>query len=188
MELNINTALITILILVVIFLSYNLYLNRQESIIGNNDENFDKYGNINLDKDVDTLQQRNYIPIEKNNSTINNNGVIDRAIYGYITEHTPNEPGISNSSSATMTNFYLGQPAETEFIRESYDVRAIDADEALSRKQQHRSDMNRKAIEGKVRSTKNLYNKYFADELDQNEKRDWWSSEADDYETSFDLS
>jgi hypothetical protein len=175
-----------VLIIVIILILAVTIITKREFLVS---EGKSEYGNISLEKDIDSFQQRTFIPASSQGE-IDNQGVVDRAISGYLTQHTPNEPGVTNSSNAVMTNFYLKNPTMSKdmYIREPYESKAIDADEALSRKQQHRGDMNRKAIDGKTRSTKNIYQKFFETEGDQNEKRVWWSAEADDHETAFDLS
>lgn len=67
-----------------------------------------------------------------------------------------------------------------------FNDRAFDMDERLARKQKHRGEINKKATDGRVRATANLYKKYFTDELDENEKRVWWSNEAKEIDTDFD--
>jgi hypothetical protein len=62
---------------------------------------------------------------------------------------------------------------------------AINNDDKLSRGQMHRSQMNKRAIDGAVRATRNQFEKYFGNELDENEKREWWSHQADDVETDY---
>lgn len=61
----------------------------------------------------------------------------------------------------------------------------INNDDKLSRGQMHRSQMNKRAIDGAVRATRNQFEKYFGNELDENEKREWWSHQADDVETDY---
>jgi hypothetical protein len=176
---DINTALIIILILFLAFLIY-LFVKKHDP-----KELFSDFGNIVPEKDIDTLQQRKFIPA-KLGDEIDNQNVMEKAISGMLTTHTPTEPSWSTSNTGTMTGFYLNKPSKT-YIQEAYENRAMDADEAIARKQEHHGDMNRKALDGKIRSTKNIYEKYFVPELDQNEKRVWWSSEAEDHETTFDL-
>lgn len=61
----------------------------------------------------------------------------------------------------------------------------LNADEKLARRQKHRGDINKKATDGRVRSTANLFRKFFQNELDENEKRVWWSAESRDVDTDF---
>jgi hypothetical protein len=188
-KMDMNFILVIILVILIIF--FTIKLCKNEHLIGWDNENYDKYGNIKTEKNVDTFDQRTFVPIEPSMGTnIDNQDVVNRAIRGQISPHTPLERGVSPSSSATMTNFYLGDKHSNinPIIREPYEVKALDMDEILARKQQHAGDKNRKALDGKIRSTKNIYQRFFADECDQNEKRVWWSAEADDYETDYDLS
>ena len=69
--------------------------------------------------------------------------------------------------------------------QEPLNERALSMDDKLARKQQHRADINKRAIDGRVRATKNLYEKYFANELAENEARDWWDGEASDNENDY---
>lgn len=62
---------------------------------------------------------------------------------------------------------------------------AINMDDKLARGQTHRSEMNKRAIDGAVRATRNQFDKYFANELPENESREWWSHQADDNETDY---
>jgi len=63
--------------------------------------------------------------------------------------------------------------------------RAFSIDDKLARKQHHRADMNKKAIDGAVRTTKANFERFFANELAENESRDWWDAEAKDLETDY---
>lgn len=183
---KIEVAIILLLLIVLIFFGYE-YITNKETLIAT-DERATTYGNIVPEKDIDTMLQRKYIPLPKeiDKKNIDNSDVIERAIEGYITQHTPNGIGVSDSTSATLTKRYLKEPEE-QFVREPYQARAYDADEASARRQQHRGDIEKKAIDGSVRSTKNRFAKYFREELDQNEGRVWWSAESKKYDTDFDL-
>ncbi len=62
---------------------------------------------------------------------------------------------------------------------------AISMDDKLARGQTHRSEMNKRAIDGAVRATRHQFDKYFANELPENESREWWNNQADDNETDY---
>jgi hypothetical protein len=62
---------------------------------------------------------------------------------------------------------------------------AISIDDKLTRGQQHRAEMNKRAIDGAVRATRDQFSKYFANELPENESREWWDGQADDMETDY---
>lgn len=63
--------------------------------------------------------------------------------------------------------------------------RAISADDKLTRRQQHISLMNKRAIDGAVRATKNQFSKYFQNELNEASAREWWDDEEEDAELDF---
>jgi hypothetical protein len=62
---------------------------------------------------------------------------------------------------------------------------AISIDDKLTRGQIHRSEMNKRAIDGAVRSTRDQFNKYFANELPEAEAAEWWNNQAEDAETDY---
>lgn len=62
---------------------------------------------------------------------------------------------------------------------------AYDIDTGLANKQRYRAIMNKTAIDGAVRSTRNFYQKNFSNELDENERRVWYSEEASPVATDF---
>lgn len=53
---------------------------------------------------------------------------------------------------------------------------AIDSDDLLAKKQEHRAQINKKAIDGRVKSTREIYDKYFAAEFDEEESHEWWGN------------
>lgn len=60
--------------------------------------------------------------------------------------------------------------------------RGYNVDEQMARMQSHISDRNRRAINGAVRATRNKFDKFFEQELRENETRHWWENEYADYE------
>ena len=59
----------------------------------------------------------------------------------------------------------------------NYNHEALDADDGLARRQEYRSLINKKAVDGRVRSTKDIYSKYFAAEFDEEPRHEWWGGE-----------
>ena len=51
-------------------------------------------------------------------------------------------------------------------------------DEKGVKKQKQAGDKNRRAITGAVTATRNVFDRYFREELDENEQRDWYDLEA----------
>jgi len=62
---------------------------------------------------------------------------------------------------------------------------AISIDDKLTRGQIHRSEMNKRAIDGQVRATRDKFSKYFANELPEAEASEWWNNQAEDEETDY---
>jgi len=62
---------------------------------------------------------------------------------------------------------------------------AISIDDKLTRGQIHRSEMNKRAIDGQVRATRDKFSKYFTDELGEAEASEWWNNQAEDEETDY---
>ena len=143
---------------------------------------FSKYGNISLSNDIDMSQQRVYASVGSPNDPIDNSDVIDMA----VSKGSMLYQSINNNITpikSTMSQDVLGSSGTVEYDIPMTGSQTID--EVLARKQQHRASINKKAIDGHVRSTKKIYEKYFKDELDENESKVWWSSEAQEIETDF---
>lgn len=171
------------------------FANEPESFISGPDEDlfeFSKYQNVNTDQ-LDSMKQRVLgmgEEIDNNaNTGIDHSDLVDAVISGGSSYFQPIGQGVSTTSSAEESVFNLEQPAaDGDGEYNMYDIGITSApnmDELLARKQQHRANMNKKAIDGRVRSTRNIYEKYFNNELNENEHRVWWSSEAVDLETDF---
>jgi hypothetical protein len=135
--------------------------------------------------EVDTIDQR-ITDIIYPNDTMDNSDVVQ----GYLQKGSSifqpgTAQGVTTTSSANHSNFTLAQPGMYNQYSVPLNPRGYNADEALARKQQHRGNMNKRAIDGMVRSTRNVFQKYFTDELRENENREWWSAEAQPIETDF---
>ncbi len=159
--------IIILLILLVLFISYQL--NKEKLYPKKSNENFNGKldGNYiqdsNQDSNQDLVKGLNQRSNEIDNNEIDNNDVIDYV----ITKGTQLPTIIMND------NKFLASTGEENI------------DELLTRKQVHRSNMNRTALDGKVRSTRAIYEKYFTSELDENDDRVWWSSEAQESENDY---
>lgn len=135
--------------------------------------------------EVDTIDQR-ITDIIYPNDTMDNSDIVQ----GYLQKGSSifqpgTAQGVTTTSSANHSNFTLAQPGMYNQYSVPLNPRGYNADEALARKQQHRGNMNKRAIDGMVRSTRNVFQKYFTDELRENENREWWSAEAQPIETDF---
>lgn len=177
-----------LILCILILLAYILYEKREmftSSGINISDESYNPYGNINT-TEIDTTTQATYhLPFEGNN----NNDVID-SLVNPPTIFQPINGGVSPTTNASMSNFTLAGPSGLPYFDDptDYDIpqQYYSLDENMARKQQHISSVNKKALEGSVRNTRNVFEKYFLPELTENANREWWddSSEAN-LETDF---
>lgn len=161
------------------------------------DRYYGKYQNVDM-LDLDSMLQRPYnIDLGKNpgpgdgtgmgagSHIIDNSAAVEEAISRGNTVFQPSMQGVSTTSSAMLSNFNLAEPGPIPDFAIPLNNRATSVDENLARKMQHRGAMNKKAIDGAVRATRNLYEKYFRNELDENERKEWWTAQAQDMETDF---
>lgn len=153
------------------------------------DENaLSQYGNIGTSNNVDTLYQR-HTDLDMTNvapDDLDNSDFVQDAMQKGSSIFQPNTAqGVTASRAAYHSNFTLAQPGMYMEYSVPINPRGYNADEALARKQQHRADINKKAIDGAVRSTRNIFNRFFQNELQENENNDWWSAEAAEFETDF---
>jgi hypothetical protein len=155
------------------------------------DTPFSKYGNMSLTVDADQAQQRILGMGEdlgpENPTSIDNSDVVQAVMLRGSSYFQPNWKGITPTSSGQYTNFSLAEPAEKGRVS-PYDMTLSggqNLDEILARKQQQRQYTAKQAIDGHVRATRNMFNKYFNNELIENEQKEWWSAEAQDFETDF---
>lgn len=80
------------------------------------------------------------------------------------------------NKNSTTSDFLNSSPISDE---------GLDLDHAIMQKTAHTNNLNKRAIDGRVRTTKKLYEKYFENELAEQEDREWWSAEASPIETDF---
>lgn len=96
----------------------------------------------------------------------------------------PNGRGTTTTDYGGRGGFGRGEPSyNTPWVLPQT---GTNADEMLARKQQHISSANKRATDGLIRHTSASYKKYFANELAENERKDWWSAEADTVDTDWD--
>lgn len=196
---------LVILIVIIILLIYYVG-QRSEKFTSLDNDNYalSKYDNIDMN-DLDMSQQ--LVPLSFNDPSYNDksleNDKIDNSdlIAEMMTRGTglyqPNDHSYSPIHSDSYDNPYKVDPNKPLYRSnnpETYEnVLEYDSvlsgqqnmDEMLARKQQQRSDLNKRSIDGKVRATKNLYSDMLQEELNENEQRVWYSSEAQDVETEW---
>lgn len=160
--------------------------------LADEDQYVGPYQNIRTG-DLDNMLQRNYsVDFAKNpdgtyqpSAEIDNSDAVEEAISRGNTVFQPSMQGVSATSSAMLSSFNMAEPGPMPDYTIPINNRATSVDESISRKQQHRGGINKKAIDGAVRNTKNVYQRCFLNELDENEHKKWWSAEAEDVETDF---
>src|SRR6185437_13424313 len=122
-----------------------------------NDSEISKYGNIYTSEDIDMTRQEipkgEYGLIGRNNQ-IDNADVVEEAITRGVSLFHPDGSGFSPLKGIANIPHHF----------DKYDIPLSgqqDIDEMLSRKQQQRASTNKRALDGSVRATRELYNKYF---------------------------
>ncbi|MFA6089920.1 MAG: hypothetical protein WC755_08740 [Candidatus Woesearchaeota archaeon] len=155
--------------------------------IDSDDLEYSDFDNISLAEDIDSLQQRNIgLDFPDNNTGIDNSDLVDQIVsHGDTVFQPAHGIGVSDTTNASMNSFTLGSPSNLPFFDDMsvYDSPTngqLNIDEKLAISQQHRGSIARKAVEGYVRSTRNLFQKYFTDELNENSNRIWWDDSADE--------
>jgi hypothetical protein len=156
------------------------------------DRKYSEYGNISMARDIDSMEQRSIdlvLPDDKSNAGWDNSDLVEASIDKHSSNFQPDRAhGFSSTNSAYLSNMTLGEPnplmPPTNYTVPLNDF-AYDLDESLSRGQQYRASINKRAIDGAVRSTRNVFQKSFTNELDENEAREWWSAESTKFETDF---
>lgn len=181
-----NQVLLIILTLIVFYFIYEKLHQKKETfdVIGDNyDKEISDFGNISIPNDIDMTKQQDILLASSNNHDIlDNTAVVDEIISKGTTLIQPDGYGFS----PTEGNPYDISKKISEFHKYDYPLTGSqNADEMLARKQQQRSNLNRQSLDGSVRATRELYSKYFQEELNENEKRVWWSSESQPIETDF---
>lgn len=149
-----------------------------------------KYGNMDFSEiDMATQEMPELAGITNpgsgvaSNSRIDNSDVIESAITRGVSLYNPDGSSFSplQADSAGLGIRASGaNPLVSNPLSGKQNI-----DEMIARKAQHTSSINKRALDGAVRATKDLYWINYQEELDENEKRVWWSSEAQDMETDW---
>jgi hypothetical protein len=161
--------------------------------IDTDDRRFSEFGNISLIDDIDSTHQRRadlIIPSTPDvEEDLDNGDMVGASMLKHSSLFLPNNAqGVTPTSSAYMSSFTLGEPDPgTASIQYSVplDDSGFNLDQALARGQQHRASINKRAIDGAVRATKNLYKRVFGNELAEHEEREWWGAQSTTFETDF---
>ncbi len=124
------------------------------------------YGNITI-SDIDSLEQTK--PNIVGSDVLDNSDEVNNYIYKGPHAHIPHESDFLNSHGFNQVPLTDG----------------MDLDQALAHKKIHTDSINKRALDGRVRTTKKLYEKYFIDELNEQENREWWSAESSPIETDY---
>lgn len=151
------------------------------------------YNNISTHDDIDSMRQRILNPISPGtpiSGEIDNSDVVAQVVQRGNTVFQPNGIGVTPTISAEMSKFSLGGPSGIPYLDDDtpYDIPQVNVnslDETIARKQAHTALNNKKAIDGHVRSTRNIYQKYFTNELNENSDREWWGNNGTSLETDF---
>lgn len=157
--------------------------NKTSDGINIDDNRFSEYGNISLMNDINPLgQTQPNMRFDSTGADIDNSDVIEMALgRGSSTFQPARVSGVTPTSSATESHYRLAHPPSQDIAGLEYmtpiNEAGLNADASIARKQQHRSSMNKRAIDGAVRSTRNKFAKYFTNELDENEDRVWWETD-----------
>jgi hypothetical protein len=186
-----------VLILLMIMAAYNYYPEHFQ--VPYDDYDLSEHDNISLTEDVDSLLQipdTKFTELESSDSdsqslNFDNSDLVDQIVSGGDTVfHPAHGRGVSTTSNASMNPLSLGAATGLPYFDDlsmfdSPTNGQINIDEKLAISQQHRGSIAKKAMDGYVRSTRNLYEKYFSEELDQNSNREWWDDSGNSLETDF---
>jgi hypothetical protein len=173
---------------------------KMTSIMDSSDMSSDvvQNGNIAFNRDYDLMTggelnridprlQRQYgMPVGEDDSYIDNSDVVEQSISGGDSVFQPMMQGSSATSAGQLGNFAMGRPGRS-VLHDIPQTNLASADELVARKQAHNLDLSRRAIEGAVRSTRNKFDKYFQNELAECEGLVWWSAEASEADTDYEV-
>jgi hypothetical protein len=168
---NLNTT--TLIIMIGAILLYALFYKKEKLIneqLVSEPEQLSKYDNLELGE-VDMTKQE--VELDGENDSMDNADVIEQV----ITRGTTLLPAFSPTN-----NHYNWE------LQKKYNIPLSgkqNMDEMLARKQSQRAALNRDALTGKSRHTANTYQESFREELNENEERVWYSSEAQPLETDW---
>lgn len=172
----------------------NDVIRNERRNMNDQDRHLSRPGNMSWEDDAGPVTQTDR-DITMDNDEIDNSDVVRAYTEGGVSRtHMPLEGSSSDFHSVRQLAYpkHPGQnigEAATDLMYSEYQVplsdRAINIDDKMARKQHHRADMNKKAIDGAVRSTRDKFERFFANELPENEARDWWGGDAMDKESDF---
>lgn len=141
-----------------------------------NDYSLNKYGNISI-SDIDMTRQQRFTSFKKSNF-IDNSDVIEEVLSGGSSLFQPNGGGYSPVNAVYRQpkkfNSYLTPLTGSQNV-----------DELLARKMQQRGTMNYQSMTGTARVNKDIYQKYYFEELNENQHKNWFSSGSYDLETDW---
>ena len=153
----------SVLVLAAAVLSSILLWGDDESMVASDEYEFSKYGNMSLN---DARLPTGPVPMpESSNAEKDTSDLVN-----YITTNTDVDPDYTP----------IGRIDNKEIIALTGNQ---DMDERLATEQA--INRNKRAMDGYSRSTRNIYDKYFKEELNENQHRVWYSDEAQDMETSW---
>lgn len=154
------------------------------------DTEHSNYGNMSKNFDVDYIGQNSHsrmnFPTQESDNRIDNSDVFDDLFNNGSSTHVPLEAdsrGFHNVKDRTWYMNHFQDPQNiTAYAEHSTprNDRAINADDMLTRRQLHIGDINKKAIDGAVRGTRQQFEHLYTHELAENYARDWWDGEGDD--------
>lgn len=149
------------------------------------DYDISPYGNISVANDIDMMEQRRPNLVYPNGvDKIDNSDVVDQFVSRGSSYFQPNMQGVTPVTYAGTSAFNMHEQGPLSEYYTPLEGR-MSIDEMAARKQQHRAAINKKAIDGAVRSTRDIYERFFNSELEENEGNVWWSAEAAPIETDF---
>lgn len=149
------------------------------------DTNLSAYGNISKDTvdylGQDSTKDLNFKKISPD--TFDNSQLFDNMM-NQSSMFTPNEAhsrDYQNVKDRSWYSKFFQQPQNinVEGITIPINERGVNADDSLTRRQIARGDINKNALDGAVRATKNLFNRLYTHELAENYAREWWSGEGE---------
>jgi hypothetical protein len=159
----------------------NLFPAQKLSDLNTDNYEFSPYKNISTSSDIDMTRQELSDESVTESGKIDNSDVIDMVITRGTSLFQPDGKGFTP----------LRGSEDNTFEKRGFSLFNIpltgsqDVDELLARKQTQRGAINKRALDGQVRATRNLFNRYFQEELNENEQRVWYSSEAQNLETDW---
>jgi hypothetical protein len=192
-------GLLAVLLLVLLWVFMKDYYSAKERFIDDTDlESYSKYDNMSLAWDMDSMKQRTPDSIPKPRpgdpkyNKFDNSDVVAQAVSrGDVIFQPAQGPGVSTTTDADLSPMVLAAPSGLPYMDDysMYDSPTngwIDIDQKLAIAQQHRGAINKKAIEGYVRSTRNIFQKYFTEELNTSPS-EWWTDDfnGESMETDF---